>query len=65
VGGASHGALAAGDSLGPLVLCGLDVTDDGREQWALRDVAGLVLEHFGIGDEAAGRTAERHAAVVR
>jgi Type I phosphodiesterase / nucleotide pyrophosphatase len=65
VGGASHGALAAGDSLGPLVLCGLDVTDDGREQWALRDVAGLVLEHFGIGDEAAGRTAERHAAVAR
>ena len=50
-GGASHGALLAGDSLGPLVLCGLEPgVADTREQWALRDVAGLVTGHFGIGD---------------
>jgi hypothetical protein len=49
LGGASHGSLAAGDSLAPLVLCGIDpelVPD--REQWALRDVAELVLAHFGV-----------------
>jgi hypothetical protein len=50
VGGASHGALLAGDSLGPLVLCGLEPgVAELREQWALRDVAGLVCDHFGIG----------------
>jgi hypothetical protein len=50
-GGGSHGALLAGDSLGPLVLCGLEPgVADTREQWTLRDVAGLVTDHFGIGD---------------
>jgi predicted AlkP superfamily pyrophosphatase or phosphodiesterase len=45
--GGSHGALRAGDSLGPLLLCGFEPgTADRREQWALRDVAGLVMEHF-------------------
>ena len=40
----------AGDSLGPLVLCGLEPgVEEAREQWALRDVAGLVLDHFGVG----------------
>ncbi len=58
VGGASHGALAAGDSLGPLILCGLErPAAEDRSQWALRDVASLVLEHFGLvagdGDGAA------------
>jgi hypothetical protein len=48
-GGASHGALSAGDSLGPLVLCGLEPAAEGaRQQWALRDVASLVLDHFGV-----------------
>jgi len=51
VGGGSHGALLAGDSLGPLVLCGLEPgVADTRERWTLRDVAGLVTDHFGIGD---------------
>ena len=60
VGGASHGALRAGDSLGPLVLCGLEPgVDEVRDQWALRDVAGLVLEHFGVG----GRDSEPGAEV--
>ncbi len=46
-GGASHGALGAGDSLGPLVLCGLDREPGTREQWAARDVAAIIMEHFG------------------
>jgi hypothetical protein len=49
-GGGSHGALLAGDSLGPLLLSGLEPgVGDTRGQWTLRDVAGLVCGHFGIG----------------
>jgi Type I phosphodiesterase / nucleotide pyrophosphatase len=48
-GGGSHGALHAGDSLGPLLFvgCGPASADD-KEQWTLRDVAPVVLEHFGL-----------------
>jgi hypothetical protein len=48
-GGGSHGALHAGDSLGPLLFvgCGPESADE-REQWALRDVAPIVLDHFGV-----------------
>jgi hypothetical protein len=51
-GGGSHGALHAGDSLGPLLFvgCGPKSADE-REQWALRDVAPIVREHFGVRDE--------------
>lgn len=51
-GGGSHGALHAGDSLGPLLFvgCGPESAAE-REQWTLRDVAPVVLEHFGIGRE--------------
>jgi len=53
IGGGSHGSLHAGDSLGPLLLVGLEPGAAGRrEQWTLRDVSGLVLEHFGVGAEA-------------
>ena len=47
-GGGSHGALHAGDSLGPLLFvgCGPGSADE-REQWALRDVAPVIREHFG------------------
>jgi hypothetical protein len=49
--GGSHGALAAGDSLGPLLLCGFEGgIERRREQWAISDVAGLVCEHFGVGE---------------
>jgi hypothetical protein len=59
VGGASHGALLAGDSLGPLVLCGLEPgVEEAREQWALRDISALVLGHFGVNDGAGMRTPE-------
>jgi hypothetical protein len=49
-GGGSHGALHRGDSLGPLLFvgCGPDSPAE-REQWTLRDVAPVVLEHFGVG----------------
>jgi Type I phosphodiesterase / nucleotide pyrophosphatase len=49
VGGGSHGSLRAGDSLGPLLLVGCGPDDPSeREQWSLRDVAPIVLEHFGL-----------------
>jgi hypothetical protein len=48
-GGGSHGALHAGDSLGPLLFvgCGPDSAEE-REQWALRDVAPIIRAHFGV-----------------
>jgi hypothetical protein len=48
-GGGSHGALHAGDSLGPLLFvgCGPENPSE-REQWTLRDVAPIVLGHFGL-----------------
>ncbi|HEY5342212.1 MAG TPA: alkaline phosphatase family protein [Solirubrobacteraceae bacterium] len=58
VGGGSHGSLHASDSLGALVLCGVDGSP-GRAsnlsskpspgQWAIRDIAPLVRQHFGLG----------------
>lgn len=48
-GGGSHGALHAGDSLGPLLFVGCGpASADEREQWTLRDVAPAILEHFGV-----------------
>jgi hypothetical protein len=47
VGGGSHGSLHASDSLGALVFCGLDPVED-PAQWAIRDIAPLVLAHFGL-----------------
>jgi hypothetical protein len=48
-GGGSHGALHAGDSLGPLLFVGCGPESaDAREQWTLRDVAPAILEHFGV-----------------
>jgi hypothetical protein len=52
-GGGSHGALHAGDSLGPLLFVGCGPKSAGeREQWALRDVAGVIREHFGVAAKA-------------
>jgi Type I phosphodiesterase / nucleotide pyrophosphatase len=48
-GGGSHGSLHAGDSLGPLLFVGCGPDDPAaRAQWALRDVAPVVLDHFGL-----------------
>ena len=46
VGGGSHGSLHRDDSEGVLMLCGLEVP--ARDEWALTDVAPLVLSHFGV-----------------
>jgi hypothetical protein len=52
VGGGSHGSLHASDSLGALVLSGVDAPDPEPAQWAIRDVAALVLGHFGVAGPA-------------
>jgi Type I phosphodiesterase / nucleotide pyrophosphatase len=48
-GGGSHGALGRGDSLSPMVFvgCGPDRPED-NPQWTLRDLAPVILEHFGV-----------------
>ncbi len=49
VGGGSHGSLHASDSLGALVLSGVALPEaEIPEQWAIRDIAPLVLSHFGL-----------------
>ena len=48
VGGGSHGSLHASDSLGALLFSGLGLPEREPAQWAIRDVAPLVLEHFGV-----------------
>ena len=49
VGGGSHGSLHANDSLGSLIWCGTGPDDPAvREQWTLRDVVPMVLDHFGL-----------------
>jgi hypothetical protein len=52
VGGGSHGSLHRGDSLGPLLFVGCGPSSpDERDQWTLRDVAPVILEHFSLGSE--------------
>jgi predicted AlkP superfamily pyrophosphatase or phosphodiesterase len=49
VGGGSHGSLHASDSLGALIMCGAGPSRrDAREQWTIRDVAPITVEHFGV-----------------
>ena len=45
VGGGSHGSLRGEDSLGALIVCGVDVPRE-PDQWAISDVAALVNAHF-------------------
>jgi len=47
IGGGSHGSLHASDSLGALVLSGVELPAAEPGQWAIRDVAPIVLGHFG------------------
>jgi Type I phosphodiesterase / nucleotide pyrophosphatase len=49
LGGGSHGSLHASDSLGALVLSGVALGETPPAQWSLRDLAPLVLGHFGAG----------------
>ena len=46
VGGGSHGSLHRDDSEGVLLICGVEAPE--REQWALADVAPMVLDHFRV-----------------
>jgi len=47
VGGGSHGSLLRGDSLGALIICGLEEPPGGYpERWTIADVTPLVLRHF-------------------
>jgi len=46
VGGGSHGSLHRDDSEGVLLLNGVELPE--QEEWALTDVAPLVLRHFGV-----------------
>jgi hypothetical protein len=49
IGGGSHGSLHANDSFGSLLWSGTGPEDpDTREQWTLRDVVPMVLDHFGV-----------------
>jgi predicted AlkP superfamily pyrophosphatase or phosphodiesterase len=48
VGGGSHGSLHASDSLGAMIACGVELPAREPPQWAIRDVAQLVLGHFGL-----------------
>ena len=51
VGGGSHGSLHRGDSLGALVMAGVDAPE--RDHWSIADVTPAILDHFGIGGERA------------
>jgi hypothetical protein len=48
VGGGSHGSLHANDSLGSLLWCGTGPAADSKEQWALRDITPMALQHFEV-----------------
>ncbi len=54
VGGGSHGSLHACDSLGALLLCGVEGAEQEPGQWAIRDVAPLILSHFGLASRLSG-----------
>jgi hypothetical protein len=53
VGGGSHGSLHASDSLGALLLSGVALPPREPAQWAISDVAPLILEHFDVGRPSA------------
>jgi hypothetical protein len=48
-GGGSHGSLGRGDSLSPALFVGCGPKEVAKqEQWALRDLAPIILDHFGV-----------------
>ncbi len=47
VGGGSHGSLRGEDSLGALILCGVEIPHV-PAQWAIRDVPALIERHFAL-----------------
>jgi hypothetical protein len=63
VGGGSHGSLHASDSLGALVMCGVAPPAVEPAQWAIRDIAPIVLAHFGLGGDASSSNPDAEAAI--
>ncbi len=57
VGGGSHGSLHACDSLGALILTGVELPDPEPAQWAIRDIAPIVRGHFGVNAKGAAVSA--------
>ena len=56
IGGGSHGALHANDSLGSLLWCGTGPDSvDARAQWTLRDIVPMILDHFSVDRHATAR----------
>jgi hypothetical protein len=51
VGGGSHGSLHRGDSVGALIMAGVEMPE--RDAWGIQDVTPVILDHFGVGAEAA------------
>ena len=47
VGPGRLGLVHANDSLGSLLWCGTGPAADSKEQWALRDITPMALQHFG------------------
>jgi hypothetical protein len=64
VGGGSHGALTREDSLGPLLFVGCGPRRPSKHpQWALRDLAAVMLSHFGVSADG-GRVRRRPVGVM-
>ena len=65
VGGGSHGALSREDSLGPLLFVGCGPRrPKKRPQWALRDIAPVLLSHFGVSMNGTGPARRRVRGLV-
>ena len=47
-GGGSHGALSREDSLAPLLMVGCGPRRPNKQRWGLRDLPGVILDHFGV-----------------
>jgi hypothetical protein len=60
--GGSHGSLHRIDSQQPLLTVGLDCPRPERAQWAISDVADLVLAHFGLDPQPPAEPLEQVAA---
>ena len=54
-GGGSHGALSREDSLAPLLMVGCGPDRPGDQEWSLRDIMPVVLDHFGVAAGEGGR----------
>ncbi|MEI6447825.1 MAG: alkaline phosphatase family protein [Actinomycetes bacterium] len=58
LGGGSHGSLHRSDSHGALLWCGTGPdTRAERAEWSIRDIAGMVRDHFDLDRDRAGALA--------